>query len=268
MPSAAEKIGPHLPFLRRFGRALTGSQERGDEAVAALLESLIANPRSLPEHDDGRVAAYRVFLQRWNAASAAPPAGAKGTADDVGGRMLQGIDSGPRQAFLLTALEGFQVEDAAYILGTEPTEVLHLLEQAGHQMAEQMATQVVIIEDEPLVAMDLEGIVTSLGHRVVATARTHGQAVEAVARHKPGLVLADIQLADGSSGLHAINEILRSVDLHVIFVTAFPERLLTGGRPEPTFLITKPFKVDAVKAIISQVLFFDVRSKAAERRFG
>jgi CheY-like chemotaxis protein len=266
MPSVAEKIGPHLPFLRRFGRALTGSQERGDEAVAALLKSLVANPRSLPEHDDGRVAAYRVFVQRWNAA--APPAGAGRTADDAGSRVLQGVDSRPRQAFLLTALEGFQVEDAAYILGTEPTEVLHLLEQAGHQMAEQMATEVVIIEDEPLVAMDLEGIVTSLGHRVVATARTHGQAVEAVARHKPGLVLADIQLADGSSGLHAINEILRSVDLHVIFVTAFPERLLTGGRPEPTFLITKPFKVDAVKAIISQVLFFDVRSKAAERRLG
>ena len=75
------------------------------------------------------------------------------------------------------------------------------------------------------------------------------------------LVLADIQLADGSSGLDAVNEILRSVSLPVIFVTAFPQRLLTGTRPEPTFLITKPFQAENVKAVISQALFFDVRGR-------
>jgi hypothetical protein len=42
----------------------------------------------------------------------------------------------------------------------------------------------------------------------------------------------------------------------VIFITAFPERLLTGERPEPTFLITKPFQPETVKAAIGQALFF------------
>ena len=70
-------------------------------------------------------------------------------------------------------------------------------------------------------------------------------------------MLADIQLADGSSGLDAVNEILTAVNVPVIFITAYPERLLTGDKPEPAFLITKPFQPDAVKAAISQALFFD-----------
>jgi len=47
----------------------------------------------------------------------------------------------------------------------------------------------------------------------------------------------------------------------VIFVTAFPERLTTGRRPEPTFLIPKPFREEAITAIVSQVLFFDQQAK-------
>jgi len=260
MTSTAQRIGPQLPLLRRFARALTGSQQEGDRYVETLLGKLIADPKSLPAHDNSRVALYRDFLQHYASGDTSGPSASESGPLATASRALGSIDVRPRQAFLLTTLEGFTVEEAAFILDTEIPETLHLLDEAGRQMAEQMATDVVIIEDEPLVAMDLETIVSSLGHRIAATARTHAQAVEAVKKHRPGLVLADIQLADGSSGLHAVNEILSSIDLHVIFITAFPERLLTGTRPEPTFLITKPFKVDAVKAIISQVLFFDVRS--------
>jgi CheY-like chemotaxis protein len=71
------------------------------------------------------------------------------------------------------------------------------------------------------------------------------------------MVLADIQLADGSSGLDAVNEMLTSFSVPVIFITAYPERLLTGERPEPAFLITKPFQPETVKAVISQALFFE-----------
>ena len=129
-----------------------------------------------------------------------------------------------------------------------------------------MATDVLIIEDEPIIAMDIESLISGLGHNVTAIARTHGQAVEAVKRHRPGLVLADIQLADGSSGIDAVNEILKSFEVPVIFITAYPERLLTGERPEPAFLITKPFLPDMVKAVVSQALFFETRSKAPDTR--
>ena len=121
-----------------------------------------------------------------------------------------------------------------------------------------------IIEDEPLIAADLQRILEDLGHRITSIARTHRDAKEAAALFKPGLVLADIELADGSSGLDAVNDILVSFTVPVVFVTAYPEKLMTGERPEPTFLIAKPFREDAVKAIVSQVLFFD---QQATRRY-
>lgn len=258
MATIAQRIAPHLPLLRRFARALCGNQRQGDQNVATALEGLIANPETFPEANNSRAALYKAFLEAVPASDAH-----SGTPEEETGvtRTLQGLSRGPRLAFLLTAVEGFTTDETAFILGTDVADALNLIQEADQQIATQMATDVLIIEDEPLVAMDLEGIVTSLGHRVSGMARTHTEAVAAVEKHRPGLVLADIQLADGSSGLQAVNEILQTDELPVIFITAFPERLLTGARPEPAFLITKPFRVDAVKAIISQVLFFDARAR-------
>jgi CheY-like chemotaxis protein len=115
---------------------------------------------------------------------------------------------------------------------------------------------VLIIEDEPLIAMELEQIVRSLGHEIAGIATTHEDAVAAFEDTDAGLVLADIQLADGSSGIDAVQDILARAPVPAIFITAFPERLLTGGRVEPTFLISKPFRENTVRAAISQSLLF------------
>jgi CheY-like chemotaxis protein len=166
---------------------------------------------------------------------------------------------------LLCAVEGFSAAEAAQILGVDVPELDRLVDVAGREIAAQVATDVLIIEDEPMIAMDLEAIVQGLGHRVTGVARTHAEAVRAVDHHKPGLVLADIQLADGSSGLDAVNEMLGSFTVPVIFITAYPDRLLTGERPEPAFLITKPYQPDTVKAIVSQALFFERRAHLRDR---
>lgn len=129
------------------------------------------------------------------------------------------------------------------------------------EISRQVATDIMIIEDEPLIALDIEQMVEDLGHRVTGIARTHKEAVELYGRTNPKMVLADIQLADGSSGIDAINDILKVDTVPVIFITAFPERLLTGERPEPAFLVTKPFNPDMVKALISQALFFNEHAK-------
>jgi CheY-like chemotaxis protein len=131
------------------------------------------------------------------------------------------------------------------------------------KFSKQVATRIMIIEDEPLIAMDIEQMVESLGHEVVGIARTKDEALELYRKEKPRMVLADIQLADGSSGIDAVNEILQDDTVPVIFITAFPERLLTGERPEPTFLVTKPFNPDMVKALISQALFFEEAAQVA-----
>jgi CheY-like chemotaxis protein len=163
-------------------------------------------------------------------------------------------------------VEGFGAESAARILGLENGQFDRLVDLAGREIGAQVASRVAIIEDEPLIAMDLENLVESLGHEVVGLARTRVEAVALARASRPGLVLADIRLADGSSGLDAVNEILETFGVPVIFITAYPETLLTGQRPEPAFLISKPFRAETVKAIVSQALFFNEWAHPAKRR--
>jgi DNA-directed RNA polymerase specialized sigma24 family protein len=263
--SASKAIAPHLPYLRRFARALAGTQAAGDAYVAATLEVLIEDPSLFDEALDPRVALYRTFVGLWNSLDVnLKPEGPGGPATPVD-RKLESITPLPRQAFLLCAVEGFSPAEAAQILGMGVGKIDELIELAGREIAAQVTTDVLIIEDEPMIAMDLESIVEGLGHRVTGVARTHAEAVSAADQHKPGLVLADIQLADGSSGLDAVNEMLGSFAVPVIFITAYPDRLLTGERPEPAFLITKPYQPDTVKAIVSQALFFERRAQLRDR---
>ncbi len=260
--SLVANTAPHLPYLRRFARALTGGQKSGDAYVISVLEALVADPDSFDAENDPRVELFKAFCRYWNSIGINLESDryAPDEIDDAS-RRLEAITPLPRQAFLLLAVEDFTGSEIAYILGVSEAEVAQLIDQAGREIAQQVATDVLIIEDEPLIAMDIESLVQSLGHRVDNVARTHAEAIEAVEKHRPGLVLADIQLADGSSGLDAVNEILTISGVPIVFITAYPERLLTGQRPEPTFLITKPFEPENVKAITSQALFFDLKAK-------
>jgi DNA-directed RNA polymerase specialized sigma24 family protein len=252
----------YVPYLRRFARALTGSQLVGDACVVKALEAMLAGAgRDTP----ARISLYRLLLAAVNAQDAVPTTGSavQHGVQDAAQRNLAALTPVGRQAFLLVALEEFSLDDAALVLEMRPADVDALVQEANQDLATQMATDVVIIEDEPLIALDLQALVQELGHRVVRIARTEMEAINAVMQTRPGLVLADIRLADGSSGLDAVNEILRSFSVPIIFITAFPELLLTGTKPEPTFLIRKPFNVRTVKAVISQALFFDVRVRSA-----
>ena len=258
--SISQAILPHLPYLRRYARALSGTQAAGDSYVGAALEVLIEDPKLFDPNLDPRVSLYRTFSDLWN--SVGINLKAEGQADPANSvdRKLESITPLPRQAFLLSSVEGFSLPEIALILNVGESEIEALIDQAGREIATQVATDVLVIEDEPMIAMDLESIVEGLGHRVLGVARTRTEALNAIEKSMPGLVLADIQLADGSSGLDAVNEMLASFEVPVIFITAYPDRLLTGERPEPAFLITKPYQPDTVKAIVSQALFFDRRA--------
>ena len=257
--SLLARLAPHLPYVRRYARALTGDQTTGDHYVRVALEALAAGDRVLEASLTPRVALYHVFHAIWLTSGAQLEAPGEEGGDDASQRLMR-IAPRSRQAFLLTALEGFTPSEAAQILGVEFGEVERLIAEAQAEIDAELATDVLIIEDEPVIAADIEALVTEIGHTVVDIAATRTEAVDAVARKTPGLVLADIQLADGSSGIDAVKDILARHDVPVIFITAFPERLLTGERPEPTFLITKPFQPETVKAAIGQALFFHPRN--------
>jgi len=253
--STSQSVAQHLPYLRRYARALTGSQASGDAYVAATLEALVQDPKVLDTDVSTRIALYRLFTKIWNSIGINGKPAAAPASQPVERHLAQ-IAPMPRQAFLLVALEGLSEDDAAKVLDIDAPKLRDLVEDSGRELAAEIATDVLIIEDETFIALDLEGLVESLGHRVLGVARTHSEAVALAKAKRPGIILADIQLADGSSGLDAVNEMLRTFEVPVIFITAYPERFLTGERPEPAFLITKPFIPEMVQAIISQALFF------------
>jgi DNA-directed RNA polymerase specialized sigma24 family protein len=262
--SLGQDLAPHLPFLRRYARALTGTQKHGDAYVRAALEAIVAAPQDFPRDVDVRLGLYRTFQRIWRSANEDETRLDHGAEDsNVADARLAQITPRSRQALLLTQLEGFTNEDAAYLMDTDGNEVEALVNEAITEIERQTHADVLIIEDEPIIAMDLETIVRDLGHNVTGVAVTRDEAVSQALAQRPGLVLADIQLADDSSGIDAVKDILAEFNVPVIFITAFPERLLTGERPEPTFLITKPFQRSTVKTAISQALFFDAATVPA-----
>jgi len=255
------RIAPHLPLLRRYARAVAGSQSSGDAYVAAALETLIADPTSLPKASGDRVALYKLFATLFGSVDVeVRPVDSPFAWENRAAENLARMSPKSRQAFLLAYVEGFSPDQVAEILGVDENGAAKLMGRAAEEISRQVATDILIIEDEPLIAMDIEHMVEALGHRVTGIARTRTEAVSLYKSTKPKMVLADIQLADGSSGLDAVNDMLKTSSIPVIFITAFPERLLTGERPEPTFLVTKPFNPDMVKALISQALFFNQES--------
>jgi CheY-like chemotaxis protein/DNA-directed RNA polymerase specialized sigma24 family protein len=265
--SLSATIARHIPMLRRFARALTGSQASGDAYALATIEAIASGDIDMAggAPADARRALFSVFVRLW--ASVPLNASAIGESSPetmaAADRVLEEMDPLARVTFLLRGLEDFSVGEIAAMLRRSPEDVDMLLGQAGREIAARISTGILIIEDEPIIAMDLEALVLDLGHTVTHIARTHAEAIAAIREDRPGLVLADINLADGSSGLDAVNEILQTYRVPVVFITAYPERLLTGERPEPAFLITKPFQAGTVKAIVSQALFFE--RKAAPR---
>jgi CheY-like chemotaxis protein len=219
-----------LPYARRYARALTGSQPAGDALVAECLRDLLGNAGPAPDGiSDARHLLYWGVTRRFDA-SGAP----SGPAD--------GLSTKHRQLMLLTSLEDVSAADAAPILGLSPEIANERLAEARERLRASAATDVLIIEDEPIIAMDLEELVQSCGHRVIGVAATEAEAIAIAKRARPGLILADINLGLGGDGTNAVSTILKSYYAPVIFVTAYPERLLTGDAVEPAFVITKPFE--------------------------
>lgn len=265
--SLKDSIAAHLPYLRRHARALTGSQRSGDAYVRATLEAILAGEASVTDDLPPRTALYRTFHAIWASGGGGlrGPDAPDGQPGDLSGpeeRLLR-LSPRSREALLLSALDGFSFQEIGAILGVSAADAERLAAESQAEMERELETSVLIIEDEAMIALDIKELTEELGHTVVAIARTRQEAVRLARQHRPGLVLADIQLADDSSGVDAVSDILADMDAPVIFVTAFPERLLTGERPEPTYLLTKPFDRMALKATIGQALFFHRRRAEA-----
>ncbi len=252
----AAQLARYLPALRRHARALTGSQDAGDAFALAALESILQNPAQVQTKISPKVGLFAVFFESWDAQAALETSNDDPKTAHAQSH-LRKLTPDSRHALLLHSIEQFTNAEIAEILACSEDDVTALIASAHAEIAKIIAGRILVIEDEAMIAMDLQDLVEEMGHAVTGTAATHTQAIALAKTEKPDLILSDIQLGDGSSGIDAVVEILAGVgDIPVIFITAFPERLLTGERPEPAFVMTKPYSVEQVKSALSQAMFF------------
>jgi DNA-directed RNA polymerase specialized sigma24 family protein/CheY-like chemotaxis protein len=255
MSDASAEIVKYLPYLRRYARALLGAQDRGDEYVRVCLEAFLAEPQRIDPKGNIRLQLFALFHDVWTVIDQPIP---EEVADDLPpNKLVQGIGRLPplqRQVLLLVSLEGFSFDEVGHILKIDPADVRRDLDQARGELAKMTSVRVLIIEDEPLIAEDIAGLVIEMGHKVCGSAAREEEALKLARETAPELILADIQLKGGDSGIKAVQKILRSTNLPVIFITGFPERLLTGEQLEPAFLISKPFDPEVLRTAIGQAL--------------
>lgn len=255
-PTLSETVASLLPYLRQYARALCGNQDSGDAYVAAMLEALLTDRSSFDDASSPRVALFRAFHAIWISSGAPSGAEDTGIAARAQDHLTQ-LTPNTREILLLRTIAGFSRDEVAEIVTLSSEEVDELYERALRDMEDSVSGKVMVIEDEAIIALDIQSIVSDMGHYVTGVAPTASSAVALFGKERPDLILSDIQLADGSSGIDAVNEILKTAgDVPVIFITAFPERLLTGERPEPAFVITKPYTEQQVKSAVSQAMFF------------
>lgn len=249
---STKQIEKHIRSLRRYARALVGQTAAADALVAATIRQIFGAHSACAQELAGRLQFFQAFQQVWARSPRKPLLDQDLSA--IEGR-LQALSPVCRSAVLLTAMEQFSIEEAGLILGLAADEVEMLIEFGCDALERDLLTDIMIIEDSPLLALDLRQAVTEMGHRVVAVAATCQQAIEMAEKTRPRLVLTDIGLADGSSGFDAITAIQREQSPAVVYVTAFPGRLLKERQALPEFMVTKPFMPATLKKAINRALY-------------
>lgn len=232
-------LGTLLRDLRQHAQALTGNRKLGDDLVDLASADLFANMASPPAQPDLAVQLFRLFHDRLRA---------------------DGMTDLDRAAHLLHEIEKFALPEIVTIL--------HITHQAAEQAFKSARTRfqrtepakVLLVEDEAILSMEMTILISDLGHRVTGVAMTQEQAIEMTRKDPADLIVLDINLADGSSGLDAYRKIVDVTDeVPVIVSTGFPDRLLAEEADCPIFLLVKPSTDAQFQAAIS--LAADVSGK-------
>lgn len=128
-------------------------------------------------------------------------------------------------------------------------------------------TSILVVEDEAIVAKDIQNSLKKLGYNVPSVEKTGEEAIEAAGTYRPDLVLMDIMLKGLISGIEAADQIKRRYEIPVIFLTAYADEstLSKAKVTEPYGYIIKPFKEIDLHTSIEMALYKHVKEQEVKR---
>ncbi|WP_207481101.1 PhyR family response regulator anti-anti-sigma factor [Arenibaculum pallidiluteum] len=256
MDALADNLMAHLPFLRRYGRALAGSTEEGDALVTRAVEEAFDAPEAYrldqPVVPASRIPLYAAINRLFDERGGKPPASAVLHPIE---QALRRLPEEYRRIFVLVSLEELSFSQVAEVMAIAPERVREAMAGAQAAVREQLVATILIVEDDAIIAFDLSETVISMGHRVAGTAATQDEALAVAAAQNPTLALMDLRLAHGDSGIATAQALRERSSLPIIFVTAFAEELRQRGLDHLGPVIKKPFTREQIERAITQAVF-------------
>lgn len=248
----AQQMMHHLPFLRRYARALTGSTERGDRVVTNCLEIATADPERYGLDGNSRLPLYRLLNEL--TADLKPDFGDGAPVHPIE-EALSSLPEMLRRVYLLISLESLSTADAAEILNVPHQRAIEAMNEAQERMRDRLVANILIVEDDAIIAFDLAETIRAMGHKVCGTAATTRQALDLAEDSRPTLALMDVRLAHGDSGIATAEQLRARRSLPIIFVTAYAEEIRRRGLDQLGPVIKKPFTRDQIEQAITQAVF-------------
>ncbi len=252
MDAHSRQLLYHLPYLRRYARALTADTTRGDDLVAEALPIALADPVTFGLERPDRLKLYGLLNGLCDADGP--------RLSDLTGRhpmekALAGLPEQERRLFLLVSLEELTVSEAGSVLGLDADAAQAAMTHAQTGLGSALTARIMIVEDDAIIAFDLEETVQRMGHIVCGTAANTQMALATAAEQQPTLALMDLRLAGGDSGITTAQILRQQSALPIIFVTAFGDELSRRGLDHLGPVIRKPFSRNDIERAITQAVF-------------
>lgn len=247
-----------LPRLRRHAYLLTGNMHAADEAVMACLKALPKDERGRPQAADEK-ALFRTFHSAILVPTEpvpGPDAACEADAALAATRdRLFALPPADRRVLVLVIIEGFSVAEAAQILVMDGSRAAAALLKARHLMVQpSRRLRAVIIEDDQLIGLDIAASLLELGYDDCIHAADSREAAEAAAGGEPDLIIADVKLSNGDSGVDVARRLSGRSNTPVVFVTAFPEIPLADPSISRDRVLPKPFSTTALKNMVRRTV--------------
>lgn len=236
--------------LRRFLRAINIDTVWAEEWLRLTYASPTTD-EALSETStaSAKFQVFSDFYDYWNAQEDGE-AEALPFTDDRLRRFVPNLPPKEDQILLLCDFVGFSLKEAASLLHVSVEDAETLLTDGRKLTRDLPPMSVLILEDHGLIAQDLSDIVGETGLSVIGVASNEADAIRIARQNWPDIIVTDQMLEDGDTGLQAIEKLRPDGEFAAIYVTAYPDEVLTGLDEEPAIIVAKPFKPEAIRAAL------------------